>query len=222
MPKITPKREKFCRLVAEGKSHSDAYRGAFNAKKMKPRTINVEAFKLMDNPDIANRVKELSVPMVAKVRKTREDVLDAYQAGGWFDTRKMFDTHGNPIDIPNLSDDEAMMLEGFEIFEEFEGRGKDRVPIGFTRKYKLGDRHKYLTSYAKMMGYISDDPPEDPLRASRSITVNFVSETGAKLQLKIGPDGKKRLLEEGQNADPAQRKPIDVNKLGVKFVDRPR
>jgi hypothetical protein len=35
------------------------------------------------------------------------------------DVRKLFDDHGNPIDIPKPGDNEALMIEGFEVVEDF-------------------------------------------------------------------------------------------------------
>lgn len=55
---LTSQQEHFARLVAEGKSHSDAYRGAYKAGKMKPTSINEEASRLMANPAISSRVDE--------------------------------------------------------------------------------------------------------------------------------------------------------------------
>lgn len=53
---LTSQQEHFARLVAEGKSQSDAYRGAYKAGKMKPATINAEASRLIANPAISARV----------------------------------------------------------------------------------------------------------------------------------------------------------------------
>lgn len=219
MPKLTVKQKEFCRLIASGKckDQSDAYRKAYKTKA-KPSSIKVNASKLMDQANIRLTIKELSEPIDVKVRKTRDDLVDLFQAGGWFDPRKMFDTHGNPSDIPALPDHEAMMLEGFEIVEEFSGKGADRVPVGYTRKFKLGDRHKYATSFGKMMGYITDEPQEDDSKPRRSINVTFVSAHGNSMQITIGADGKRRLVD--SNTVDVTPKPVGTvaKELGVKFV----
>ena len=57
---LTPKQSKFSRLVADGKSLSDAYRESYNVANMKPATINHAACKLMANSKITARVKHLN------------------------------------------------------------------------------------------------------------------------------------------------------------------
>lgn len=56
---LTPKQDKFARCVAEGMTQADAYRTAYNAENMLDDTIYNNAYKLMQNTEIATRVKEL-------------------------------------------------------------------------------------------------------------------------------------------------------------------
>ncbi len=50
---------------------------------------------------------------------------------------------------------------------------------GYTKKYKLADRHKFIVTLAKMMGYLDDDEAEDPdTIKKRSINVTLVSAKG--------------------------------------------
>lgn len=67
---LTPQQDKFARLVAEGYSQSDAYRGAYNVREgTKAESINVNACKLMSDTNIAQRVRELSNKIEEKVVK---------------------------------------------------------------------------------------------------------------------------------------------------------
>lgn len=56
---LTPQQEVFAQEVAKGKSLSEAYRAAYKASKMKPETVNDTASKLMANPAITQRVRQL-------------------------------------------------------------------------------------------------------------------------------------------------------------------
>ena len=58
--KLTPKQEKFCLVYIETGNASEAYRQAYNTRKMKEATINRNAFTLMDNSKITARLKELN------------------------------------------------------------------------------------------------------------------------------------------------------------------
>lgn len=70
---LTPKQEKFCQGVAKGLTYSDAYREAYNAKKMKTETINNSAFKLLKNGEITARVEELKEKTTSDIKYTIED-----------------------------------------------------------------------------------------------------------------------------------------------------
>jgi phage terminase small subunit len=57
---LTGKQEKFAQEVAkERKSHAEAYRLAYETKNMSNEAIYVEACRLMDNPKVSLRIKEL-------------------------------------------------------------------------------------------------------------------------------------------------------------------
>ena len=72
---LTQKQEKFCRLVVELNNHSDAYRGAYDASRMKNETINVKACELLKNGNVAERVAELREEHRQRHRVTVDDLL---------------------------------------------------------------------------------------------------------------------------------------------------
>lgn len=159
--KLTPKQEKFCQGIVKGLNQSDAYRAAFNAKRMKAKTIHENASRLMADRKIKARIDELMAPVVEKVQLTREqwilDGLKLYRA----DPRKLFDTMGNPIPLPELSDNEATLIEGFKFKEDYLGVKKSdgneqAVASGYTQDYKLTGykaRHEYM---GRAMGFLKD------------------------------------------------------------------
>lgn len=59
MSKLTDKQERFCQLYIETTDASEAYRGAYDAKRMKPNTVNRKASELKKQPQIDARIKEL-------------------------------------------------------------------------------------------------------------------------------------------------------------------
>ena len=56
---ITPKRRKFAELIMSGKNPAESYCGAYKADNMGPRSIAVEASRLMLNPNIALLIDEM-------------------------------------------------------------------------------------------------------------------------------------------------------------------
>lgn len=81
-----------------------------------------------------------------------------------FDVRKLYDNHGNPREIPELDDESAAAIAGFEFLEEYEGRGESRQATGVTKKFKLADKLRALELYGKAVGhYLGDSKPTSPL-----------------------------------------------------------
>ncbi len=74
--KLTGKQEKFCQKVAEGLSYSDAYRAAYDAKKMKAESVNSKASELMHNGEITVRISELQKKTQKRHEETVDDILN--------------------------------------------------------------------------------------------------------------------------------------------------
>ena len=72
---LTAKQEEFAKGIAEGMTQADAYRNAYNAKRMTDKSIIEKASELAKNVNITERVKELrdmaakSTIMTAQRRK---------------------------------------------------------------------------------------------------------------------------------------------------------
>lgn len=71
----TVKKDKFARLVVELGDQSDAYRGAYNAKNMKPETVRKRAYELMKDGYVAGQIAELQAEAAKAHRCTVESLL---------------------------------------------------------------------------------------------------------------------------------------------------
>ena len=56
---LTGKQEEFAKNIVQGMSQADAYRSAYDVEDMSDNAIYVEASRLMDNPKVSLRIKEL-------------------------------------------------------------------------------------------------------------------------------------------------------------------
>ena len=70
--KLTPKQEKFCYGYMETGNASGAYRAAYNAEKMKPESVAVQAAKMLASPKIALKIDALR----AELRQRHEITVD--------------------------------------------------------------------------------------------------------------------------------------------------
>lgn len=69
---LTSKQEAFAQSIADGKTGADAYKGAYSAQGMSDNAIYREASLLLDNPKVAQRVKNLKEELANRVLWTRE------------------------------------------------------------------------------------------------------------------------------------------------------
>ncbi len=71
---MTPKQEAFAQAYIETGNASEAYRRAYNAKKMKPESINVNACKLLADAKVSQRVAELKAEHARRHEVTVDDI----------------------------------------------------------------------------------------------------------------------------------------------------
>lgn len=76
---LTAKQEKFAQELIKGKSQREAYKAAYNVKKMSNGSVDREACLLAKNPKVAQRIAELKSKVVkraeAKAIITREEII---------------------------------------------------------------------------------------------------------------------------------------------------
>lgn len=104
-----------------------------------------------------NAVVEESGKRLAKdMSVTTQNVLKELARLAFYDPRKFFNQDGSAVPIPDLDDDTAMALSGFEVVEQFEGSGDDRVFTGYLKKYKTCDKGHNLERLGKHLGMFID------------------------------------------------------------------
>lgn len=75
-PKLTPQREHFARLVVRGYTQAEAYRRSFNTRPgSAPSTAWVEGSKLANNPQVRQRIDELTAEAAKRAAVSRESML---------------------------------------------------------------------------------------------------------------------------------------------------
>ena len=176
--KLTGQQEKFAVGVASGKTQADAYREAYpKAKKWKDDAVYVEASRLLDNPKVSLRLKELRERITGLGIASAERTLLEATRIALFDPRNLFFDDGTPKPITALDDDTAAALAGLDVVEEFEGSGEDRKFVGYTKKYKVADKNSALEKLFKHHGLYERDNQQktDPIADMlKSISGSFL------------------------------------------------
>ena len=74
--KLTEKQESFAQLIAGGSTQVDAYRESYNAENMSDETVHVEACRLIKNPKITLRIKQLKEDLEIQALWSRKDSVE--------------------------------------------------------------------------------------------------------------------------------------------------
>lgn len=139
MSKLTDKQERFCQLYIETADASEAYRGAYDAKRMKPNTVNRKASELKKQPQIDARIKELQGE-----HRQRHDVTVDFVVGVVVETiercrqvEPVLDKKGEQVyvedangqQVPAFKFDAGNVLRGAELLGKHLGMFTDKVEV---------------------------------------------------------------------------------------------
>ncbi len=125
------------------------------------KSCRVAAVRLLTKDNIKAAIEQRKLEIEEASKITREAWLKKAERFYHGDVRKMFDDHGNVIDIPTLEDNEASLIAGFEVVEEFtqvekaDGK-KGAEHTGYTKKFKLVDPLKAHEYYGKITGFYTE------------------------------------------------------------------
>lgn len=73
---LTAKQEKFVQNILEGMSQADAYRAAYPNQRMSDKTVWETASKLMGNPKVITRLKELRDKLASESIMTAQERME--------------------------------------------------------------------------------------------------------------------------------------------------
>ena len=147
---LTPMQERF---ILEYAKDLNATQAALRAG-YKGKYVNRSASQLLERTQ--HILVERKTMVLAKRERTGiaslEQSLKLATAMAFYDPGKMYDAHGNPIEVPEMSAAHRRAIAGYEVEELFDGKGESRKKIGYVRKYKLADRAPYVHMLLKFHG----------------------------------------------------------------------
>ena len=150
--KLTPKQQRFvAEYLVDLNAAAAARRAGYSEK-----TARQIGERLLTNVDIQEAIQEQMLDRQVRTEITADRVLRELAKVAFFDPRRLFNADGSPKAITELDDATAGALAGIEVLEEFEGTGKDRVFVGYTKKYKVADKNTALTNAMRHLGMLRD------------------------------------------------------------------
>lgn len=168
--------DKFCQwYLLLGENATQAY------LKIRPRlqanSAATEGWRLLRNPDVKQRIRELRVELHDQLFVRREEVLQEIQSMAMFDPGSMFDEAGNLLPLSEMDPPTRKMVNEIkmEVLESDEN-GRQEILRMATVKY---GRDK-LSALEKLMRYFN--AYEDNARSGRGeIKAYFVHPLDAEL-----------------------------------------
>lgn len=154
MSELTDKQEKFAQAVAAGKTYADAYREAYPvSEKWKDESIWCESSKLMADPKVLQRVKQIQEQRAKANEVTLEEVIKELSEWLRFDPIEFFDEENCMKNIHDLSPVARKQIADIKI-QELWGKGMDgeRVKIGEVKNIKFLDKQATADKFMRYFG----------------------------------------------------------------------
>ena len=154
---LTVAQEQFVRAFVVSRDGTDAAIKAGYSRATAPQAASRLLKHVQVRAAIEHATEAATKKIAAGLEITLERTLLEIAKGAFHDPRKFFDAGGQLKAIPDLDDDTAAALAGFDVTEEFSSEGGHRKVVGFTKKVKLGDRKGYLDMLMKHLGAYKED-----------------------------------------------------------------
>lgn len=155
MSKLTIKQENFCQEFVKSSNATKAYKKAYNVTTTNNNTIYVQANKILNNPKVDLRIKELKENLGKKHDITKDKILKHLCNVAFLDIKNLCDENGVIKDIHKLDKKTRLSLQGAELKQI--GSGEFATT---SIAYKLSDKLKAIEMINKMLGYNEADKLE--------------------------------------------------------------
>lgn len=163
-PKLTAKQQAFVAEYLIDLNASAAYQRAYPGAK--PASARVQSCRLLVDPNIQAAIAAGKAARAERVEITADRVLQELAKLVFFDVRTLFREDGTLKPPSELDDIAASAVSSVEVIEEFDGTGRDKVQIGFTKKVKLWDKRASLALMMQHLGMlvIKTEDVTDPIK----------------------------------------------------------
>ena len=159
--KLTIKQKKFITFLPQVNwVGSEAVRRAGYKVKDDQSACEI-ASQLLKVSQVKEAVDRESERQLQKIGVKTEIVLSRMARIGFADIRKLYRSDGTLLPPNEWPDEIVPAIAGIETFEEYQGKGEDRVLIGHTKKVRLWDPNPSLANMAKNLGIIGNGKHRD-------------------------------------------------------------
>lgn len=149
---ITRKQKRFvAEYIKDLNGTQAAIRAAYS-----PKTANEQSSQLLTKLHIQAAIDEALRDRELRTQITADNVLIGLYKTACYDIAEAYNEDGTLKNIHDIPKEVRHAIVGIEVFEEFVGRGEDRIKIGETKKVKFGDRTRAQELLAKHLKLLID------------------------------------------------------------------
>ena len=182
--KLTIKQEKFCLAYIENGNASESFRSVYGCGRMKPETINRNAFKLTENDKIIARIAVLRSGAASRNEITVDRILKEYAKLAFTDLPGIIKFDGVKMmveDFDKLTVSQRACIQSFKVKTEqvldYDDNGKPKMTPVSMVEVKLYSKQAALDKHAEFMGIGKKTTDEDedsvPVVFEVSQTINI-------------------------------------------------
>ena len=150
---LTIKQTRFAMTYIETANASEAYRRSYRASKMSPHSIEVEASRLLQDPEVTLRVRELQAEHRKRHDITIDRILRELSKIGFSNMLDYMKVEGPDafVDLSTLTRDQAAAIQEVTVEDYKDGRGENARDVRRV-KVKLSDKRAALVDMGKHLG----------------------------------------------------------------------
>jgi phage terminase small subunit len=121
-----------------------------------PKRASEMAYQLLQIPTVRQALDRAMEDRLRKIGVHAVEVLTRMARIGFADIRKLYRPDGTLLPPHEWPDEIGPAVAGVETFEEYQGKGENRILVGYTKKVRLWDPNPSLTNMAKNLGLLGN------------------------------------------------------------------
>jgi phage terminase small subunit len=119
------------------------------------------AYQLLQKTPVKEAINRAVEERLRKVGVHVEKVLTRMAQLAFVDIRKLYRPDGTLLPPNEWPEDVASAVAGVEVFEEYQGKGENRVLTGHTKKVRMWDPNPSLTNLGKNLRIFPTEKRDD-------------------------------------------------------------
>lgn len=145
--------------LGEGPCHRNAtesYAQSYGKGGNKRRTSTTEGCRLLKHPRVREAIDAFMAEAAEKLEVSAKNTLRELARIAFLDPRRFFNADNTIKGMLELDDEAAHAVSKIEVEELFEGKGDDKVWVGYTKKLAFWNKNDSLNTLARHLKLLEE------------------------------------------------------------------